>query len=221
MKRTASRPLPSGKVSPKTALWLGIVVTVVSFALLTYYVNLLTAICNLSALILYVFLYTIWLKPRTTQNIVIGGISGCVGPLIGYAAVSNSLPIPAWVLFAIIFFWTPAHFWALAIFLKDDYAEAHIPMMPVIEGVEKTTRSIFLYGLLYSICCLAFYFVEPTMSLLYLIGAGILTVWLLYYSYRLIRNHTAKMAKGFFFFSIAHLFAISILIVLDHSLHSV
>ncbi|EMP04491.1 putative protoheme IX farnesyltransferase [Leptospira interrogans serovar Pyrogenes str. 200701872] len=116
MKRTSNRPIPSGRISVVQATLVGIAMMGSSFYVLAVYVNLLTALCAFAALISYVFLYTIFLKPRTTQNIVIGGVAGCVGPLIGYAAIGNSLPVQAWSLFMMIFLWTPAHFWALAIF---------------------------------------------------------------------------------------------------------
>lgn len=215
MYRTKQRPIPGGKISPRAALGLGIFVGITAFILLTYMVNLLTAFCALSALVAYVWLYTIILKPRTEQNIVIGGVSGCVGPLIGYAAVSNSLPLPAWVLFLMIFLWTPAHFWALAIFLKDDYARAEIPMLPVVQGVEKTTKSILLYTILYSVSCFSFYFTHDKMGPFFLGSTLVLTIVMVFLSIRLIQIKSAVLAKKFFYFSILHMFLITIVIILD------
>src|SRR5262249_24679450 len=129
MRRTSGRPLPQGEIVPSHALAFGIALNVIAFVLLTRYVNLLAASLTLSATLFYVFVYTLWLKPRTAQNIVIGGAAGAVPALVGWAAVTGSLAWPAWVLFAVVFFWTPAHFWALAVKYRDDYEAAGIPMM--------------------------------------------------------------------------------------------
>ncbi|TGM66453.1 protoheme IX farnesyltransferase [Leptospira levettii] len=215
MYRTKQRPIPAGEISPTNALLLGIFVAVFAFVILTYFVNLLTAVCALSALLLYVFLYTIWLKPRTEQNIVIGGISGCIGPLIGYAAMANALPIQAWTMFLMIFLWTPAHFWALAIFLKDDYEFAGIPMMPVVSGIQKTVNQIFIYAIAYSVSVIGFYFVDDRMGYLFLLSAIVLTILILTFAFRLKQSMDKVLAKRFFFFSILHLFLVSIVIVID------
>ncbi len=215
MYRTKGRPIPSGLISPGQALGLGSITTILAFGILLYFVNLLTALCAFGALILYVFLYTLWLKPRTEQNIVIGGISGCVGPLIGYAAIQNQLPVPAWLLFFIIFLWTPAHFWALAIFLKDDYEYAGIPMMPVVSGIKKTVQQILIYSVLYSIACYSFYFVDSRMSYLFLGFVSILTIGIIGFAIHLLRNPEKTLAKQFFFFTILHLFLFNCTILLD------
>ncbi|TGN21003.1 heme o synthase [Leptospira idonii] len=215
MYRTKQRPIPSGVLSPHGALYIGLATMVLAFGILFYFVNLLTALAAWSALLLYVFLYTIWLKPRTEQNVVIGGISGCIGPVIGYAAASNALPLPAWILFLVIFLWTPAHFWALAIFLKEDYEFAGIPMMPVVSGVDKTVKQIFLYSIAYSAAVLGFYFADARMGEIYLITAILLTILFLGFAYRLMLSQERLFAKKFFFFSIFHLFLISLAIVID------
>ena len=147
MRRTLARPLPQGEIPPAHALLFGIGLNVVAFALLASAANLLAAVLTLSATLFYVFVYTLWLKPRTVQNIVIGGAAGAVPVLVGWAAVRDSLAAPAWVLFAVVFFWTPAHFWALALKYRDDYAAAGIPMLPVVRGVEETTRHIAAYAM--------------------------------------------------------------------------
>ncbi|EJP01778.1 protoheme IX farnesyltransferase [Leptospira interrogans str. 2003000735] len=216
MKRTSNRPIPSGRISVVQATLVGIAMMGSSFYVLAVYVNLLTALCAFAALISYVFLYTIFLKPRTTQNIVIGGVAGCVGPLIGYAAIGNSLPVQAWSLFMMIFLWTPAHFWALAIFLKEEYSDADFPMLPVVKGIHQTTKSIFFYTILYSIACVSFYFLESSMGFLYLIVSLIVCIWMGILSYQLIQNPEPQSARKFFFFSILHLFIINITIVVDH-----
>ncbi|XDD50075.1 heme o synthase [Leptospira sp. WS92.C1] len=218
MKRTSNRPIPAGRIGSLQATLVGLVMTGMSFYLLTVYVNFLTALCAFAALVSYVFLYTILLKPRTPQNIVIGGVAGCVGPLIGYAAIGNSLPIQAWILFTMIFLWTPAHFWALAIFLKEDYSDADFPMLPVVKGVDQTAKSIFFYTILYSISCISFYFFESSMSFLYLISSILICVWMGILSFRLIKNPERQAARSLFFFSILHLFLINILILIDHNL---
>ena len=132
---------------PARALIFGVVLNVLAFALLASTANLLSAMLTLSAPLFYVFVYTLWLKPRTVQNIVIGGAAGAVPALVGWAAVRGSLAAPAWILFGVVFFWTPAHFWALALKYRDDYAAAGIPMLPVVRGIEETTRQIAAYAM--------------------------------------------------------------------------
>jgi len=215
MERTKERPIPSGQVSVRGGLALGFLSIALSFWIYVEFVNLLAFACALGSLLLYVFLYTIWLKPRTEQNIVIGGISGCVGTLVGYASVSGTLPSPAWVLVAVIFLWTPAHFWALAIFLKDDYEFAGIPMMPVVSGVEKTVKQIFAYSVLYSLAAFCFYFFDSRMGAIFLSGMGFLTLAILGFAWKLLQNPSPLLAKKFFFFSILHLFLVNVLIVLE------
>src|SRR5262245_56135198 len=146
MRRTHGRPLPQGEIDPTRALAFGIILNVVAFALLATFANVLSACLTLSATLFYVFVYTLWLKPRTVQNIVIGGAAGAVPVLVGWAAVTNQLDTPAWILFAVVFFWTPAHFWALALKYRDDYAAAGIPMLPVVRGIEMTVRQIAAYA---------------------------------------------------------------------------
>ena len=148
MRRTLSRPLPQGEIVPSRALAFGVGLNVVAFVLLASTANLLAACLTLSATLFYVFVYTLWLKPRTVQNIVIGGAAGAVPALVGWAAVRGSLAAPAWLLFAVVFFWTPAHFWALAVKYRDDYAAAGIPMLPVVRGIEETTRQIAAYAMI-------------------------------------------------------------------------
>lgn len=147
MERTRSRPLPSGRVSPRDALIFAITLAVLSFGLLTYFANLLSACLAMSGIFFYVVVYTHWLKRHSTQNIVIGGAAGAIPPLVGWAAVTGDLSWAAWVLFAIIFLWTPPHFWALAIMIREDYAKVGVPMLPVVNGNEPTSKQIFYYTL--------------------------------------------------------------------------
>ena len=148
MARTATRPVPSGRVSPYAALAYGIALQVLSFALLATTVNLLAALLALSGFLGYVFIYTMWLKRSTPQNIVIGGAAGAVPPLVGWAAVTGGLDPAALYLFAIVFYWTPPHFWALSLLMKDEYARVGVPMMPVVHGETETRRQIVLYTVL-------------------------------------------------------------------------
>ena len=131
---------------PRQALWFGIALGILSFALFAVAVNMTAAWLAMAGLLGYVFVYTLWLKPRTTQNIVIGGAAGAVPPLVGWAAATGSLDPSAFYLFAIVFYWTPPHFWALALLIKDDYARTGIPMLPVVDGEAETRRQILLYG---------------------------------------------------------------------------
>lgn len=147
MERTRSRPLPSGRVSPRDALIFAITLAALSFGLLAYFANLLSACLAMSGIFFYVVVYTHWLKRHSTQNIVIGGAAGAIPPLVGWAAVTGDLSWAAWVLFAIVFLWTPPHFWALAIMIREDYAKVGVPMLPVVDGNELTSKQIFYYTL--------------------------------------------------------------------------
>jgi heme o synthase len=148
MKRTADRPIPAGRVAPRAALTFGVGLAVASFVELSLFVNLLSACLALSGFLGYVGVYTMWLKRSTPQNIVIGGAAGAVPPLVGWAATRGSLGWTALYLFAIVFYWTPPHFWALSLLMKDEYAKVGIPMMPVVRGEHETRRQILLYSLL-------------------------------------------------------------------------
>lgn len=148
MVRTRHRPIPSGKVQPRDALIFAIALAILSFALLTVFANLLSALLAMSGIVFYMLIYTHFLKRHTAQNIVIGGAAGAIPALVGWAAVTGSLSWAAWLLFALVFLWTPPHFWALALMIRDDYAKVGIPMMPVVVGEEATTRQIWYYTLL-------------------------------------------------------------------------
>jgi protoheme IX farnesyltransferase len=147
MTRTADRPVASGRVAPGAAFAYGVVLCVLAFTLLALTVNLPAALLSLSGFLGYVFVYTVWLKRSTPQNIVIGGAAGAVPPLVGWAAVTGGVSLDALLLFAIVFFWTPPHFWALSLLMKDEYARAGVPMLPVVRGEAVTRRSIFRYTL--------------------------------------------------------------------------
>jgi protoheme IX farnesyltransferase len=157
MKRTASRPIPAGRISGRAAVTFGLTLATLSFALMSLTINLLAASLALAGFVGYVGLYTMYLKRRTPQNIVIGGAAGAIPPLVGWAAARGSVSWTAVYLFAIVFYWTPPHFWALSLLMKDDYARVGIPMMPVVRGERETRRQILLYTLLlYAISQLPF-----------------------------------------------------------------
>jgi protoheme IX farnesyltransferase len=147
MERTPHRPLPSGRIELHHALLFAIALTLISFTLLVVYKNLLSASLAMIGILLYVLVYTHWLKRHSTQNIVLGGAAGAIPPLVGWAAVTSDLSWAAWCLFAIVFLWTPPYFWALAMMLKDDYATVNVPMLPVVAGIRATARQIFAYTL--------------------------------------------------------------------------
>ena len=204
MARTATRPVPSGRISPRAALTFGIVIAVLSFAELSLCVNVLAACLALSGFLGYVFVYTLWLKRSTPQNIVIGGAAGAVPPLVGWAAVTGSLDPAALYLFAIVFYWTPPHFWALSLLMKDEYAKVDIPMLPVVRGEDETRRQITLYSvLLVAITLLPF--AGRLFDGLYAISAGVLGAIFLTFAVRLQRNPDRRAALRLYLYSLLYL----------------
>jgi protoheme IX farnesyltransferase len=204
MHRTQRRPLPAHRIEPHSALAFGVALGVVSFLWLWATVNLLSAALALAALLFYVFVYTIALKRSTPQNIVIGGAAGAVPVLVGWAAVTGTIELPAVALFGIVFYWTPPHFWALAMRYEDDYARAGVPMMPVVYGREETARHIVLYALLLFAVCLAFFSVAR-MGLLFLGFAVALNAVFLTLAIRVRRDPTTAAAWALFRYSIVYL----------------
>ncbi|GHO89575.1 heme o synthase [Dictyobacter formicarum] len=217
MGRTQRRSLPSGRVQPVPALIFGVGLGVVSFIVLSLFVNLLSAGLAMGAILFYVFVYTMGLKRNSAQNIVIGGAAGSVPVLVGWAAVTNNVSLSAIWLFAIIFYWTPPHFWALSLLIKKDYEKAHVPMLPVVLGDSETRRQIFFYSLLLFAVTMML-FVMHTMSYLYLIGAIILGGILIYMSIRLITDQSKNWARTIFWYSNCYLAAIFALMVIDRIL---
>jgi protoheme IX farnesyltransferase len=214
MRRTRHRPLATGAVDPTAALVFGIALNVVAFAVLWSAANLLSALLTLSATLFYVFVYTIWLKPRTTQNIVIGGAAGAVPTLVGWAAVTGSLAAPAWVLFAVVFLWTPPHFWALALRYRDDYAAAGIPMLPVVKGPEAATRQIFAYS--WVVVAASFTLgLTTTVGPVYLVSAAVLGVMFVSGAWQLVRNPDPTRAIRYFGFSNVYLAALFVAVAVD------
>ncbi len=218
MGRTQRRSLPSGRVQPVPALIFGILLGIISFIVLAAFVNMLSALLALSAILFYVVVYTMGLKRTSTQNIVIGGAAGAVPVLVGWAAVTNSVSLSAIWLFAIVFYWTPPHFWALALLIKKDYEKANVPMLPVVMGDDETRKQIFLYSLLL-VAVTMMLFVMHTMGYLYLIAALILGGILVYMSVRLLLDKTKDWARTLFWYSNCYLAAIFAVMVIDRVVH--
>jgi protoheme IX farnesyltransferase len=216
MTRTSSRPLPSGRIEPRSALWFGIALGVSAFAVFALGVNMTAALLALGGLLGYVFVYTLWLKPITTQNIVIGGAAGAVPPLVGWAAASGQLDASAFYLFAIVFYWTPPHFWALALLIKDDYARTGIPMLPVVDGEAETRRQILLYGwLLLAITALPL--AGGLFGSLYAAGALVLGIVFIALCIRLHRRADRRSALLLFHYSLLYLALLFVTMALDHA----
>lgn len=204
MPRTKRRPLPMHRVEPARALAFGIVLGVVAFAYLWATVNLVSALLATAALLFYVFVYTIGMKRSTPQNIVIGGAAGAFPALVGWSAVTGTVELPALALFGIIFYWTPPHFWALAMRYEKDYAAAGVPMMPVVYGREETAKHVLLYSFLLLAMCLVFFSVAR-MGAIYLVSALVLNGIFVYGAVRLYRNTVPTVAWWLFRFSIYYL----------------
>jgi protoheme IX farnesyltransferase len=217
MARTASRPVPAGRVAPWAALAFGCTLAALSFALLSLTVNLLAASLALSGFLGYVFVYTVWLKRRTPQNIVIGGAAGAVPPLVGWAAVEGSLSGTSLYLFAIVFFWTPPHFWALSLLMKDEYAKVGVPMLPVVRGEAETRRQIVLYSvLLYAVTQLPF--CAGGFGVPYLVASLVLGAAFIAGAVLLARRADRASALRLYLFSLAYLAALFVAMVADAQL---
>ena len=215
MARTFNRPVAKGKVSIPNALVFAVCLAVVGFAILALWVNMLTAWLTLASLVGYAFVYTMFLKRATPQNIVIGGLAGAAPPLLGWTAVTGEVHSHALLLVLIVFTWTPPHFWALAIHREKDYAKAKIPMLPVTHGVAFTKTSVLLYTVLLSLVCLLPYLIGMS-DLIYLIGSTMLNGGFLYYALKLKFAPTNQTAMQTFSFSIIHLMVLFVILLLDH-----
>ena len=221
MLRTRRRVLPSRRVSPGAALTFGVVLNIFAFGLLATWVNLLTASLTLSGTLFYVFVYTSWLKRTTAQNIVIGGAAGAVPPMAGWAAVTGGLELPALYLFALVFFWTPPHFWALALLIRQDYARAGIPMLPVVAGLESTRRNIILYTVTVVTISILF-FTTQAVGMVYigsalLLGAAfLLLAWHLRASDRVHPERPqVQGAKALYLYSLAYVALLFAAVMVD------
>ncbi len=216
MVRTRKRPIPSGNIHPVQALIFAIILGISSFSILAVFVNLLAAGLAMSGIVFYMLIYTHWLKRHTTQNIVIGGAAGAIPPLVGWAAVTGDLTITPWILFALIFLWTPPHFWALALMIKDDYAQVGVPMLPVIAGETATADQIWIYSWLTVPCSLVLVFPLGVSGLLYGAIALYLGYYLLWKSWQLKQNPTDnQLARGLFKYSIIYMMLLCAAMVID------
>ena len=218
MSRTCLRPIPTGKVNKNQALIFGITLSVISVVALDYFSNRISAGILLFTIIFYVLIYTIWLKKRTSQNIVIGGAAGALPPVIGWTIATGSLSLEPFVFFLIIFFWTPSHFWALSLYKSEDYKKANIPMLPLTNGIETTKVNIFVYSLL-MLPVIIFPYVINFVGLVFLIPSLLLTIYYNYLCFDLYRfkknKFSAKKAKSIFGYSILYLFLVFVLFLID------
>ena len=218
MSRTCLRPIPTGKVNKNQALIFGITLSVISIVALDYFTNRVSAGILLFTIIFYVLIYTIWLKKRTSQNIVIGGAAGALPPVIGWTIATGSLSLEPLVFFLIIFFWTPSHFWALSLYKSEDYKKANIPMLPLTNGIESTKVNIFVYSLL-MLPVIIFPYVINFVGLVFLIPSLLLTIYYNYLCFDLYKfkknKFNAKKAKSIFGYSILYLFLVFVLFLID------
>ncbi len=218
MSRTCLRPIPTGKVNKNQALIFGVTLSIVSVVALDYFTNRISAAILLLTILFYVLIYTIWLKRRTPQNIVIGGAAGAFPPVIGWTIATGSMSIEPIAFFLIIFFWTPSHFWALSLYKSDDYRKAKIPMLPLTSGIESTKINIFIYSLL-MLPTIIFPYAIDFVGLTFLIPSLLLTFYYNYLCYELLKfkknRFKPKFAKAIFGFSILYLFLIFVLFLID------
>ncbi|MBO9405546.1 MAG: heme o synthase [Thermomicrobium sp.] len=214
MTRTRRRPLPAGRVAPEYALLFGIVLSVLAVYVLTAFVNPVAAVLSLSGNLFYVFVYTIWLKRTTPQNIVIGGAAGAVPPLVGWAAVTGQVSVPALLMFLLVFAWTPPHFWALALYKRGDYAAAGVPMLPAVRGEEETRRQILAYTVAMVLASLLFYPLG-VLGVPYLVAAMVLGARFLWLVARLYRERSDQLAKRVFLYSMQYLGLLFAAMVID------
>ena len=221
MTRTCLRPIPTGKLTKKQAFIFGTASSLVSVIALYIFSNLFAAFVLSITILFYVFIYTIWLKRKTPQNIVIGGASGALPPVIGWAIATNGISLEPFILFLIIFIWTPSHFWALSLYKTEDYRKARIPMLPITSGIQKTKFNIFLYALILFPVVLSPYFLNFS-GIIYLVPAIIMSSYYILISYQLLKekNHIKekKIASKLFVYSILYLFMIFVFILADNAL---
>jgi len=218
MTRTCLRPIPRGKLNRTQAFYFGTTLSIVSVLSLYYFTNAISAFLLFFTIFFYLFVYTIWLKRRTPQNIVIGGAAGALPPVIGWTIATNSLSIEPLVFFLIIFVWTPSHFWALSLYKAKDYRKAKIPMLPITNGIENTKKNIFIYSLL-MLPTVAFPYAIGFTSELFLILGFTLTIYYNYICFKLYNykknKFEIKIAKQIFAYSIFYLFLIFLLFLID------
>ncbi len=218
MSRTCLRPIPTGKLTKNQALTFGIFSSLVSVIVLYIFSNLIAATILAITILFYVFVYTIWLKRKTPQNIVIGGAAGALPPIIGWAIATNGVSLEPIILFLIIFIWTPSHFWALSLYKTDDYKKAKIPMLPITSGIKTTKFNIFIYSIILFPTSVSPYFFNFS-GLFYLASATILSGYYILISYKLLKEKSStgekKMASKLFGYSILYLFMIFVFVLID------
>ena len=221
MSRTCLRPIPTGKVKKNQALYFGIVLSALSVSIIYFSANLISAILLASTIAFYFFIYTIWLKRKTPQNIVIGGAAGALPPVIGWTIATGSISVEPIILFLIIFLWTPSHFWALSLYKSSDYKKAKIPMLPIISGAKTTKVNILFYALMMLPAIIAPYFLNFA-SVFYLAISSMMSAYYVYLCFRLYRSKTAsisnKIARKIFIYSIFYLFFIFLILLIDNFL---
>ena len=215
MKRTSKRPVAGERISKSNALLFGIVLNVASFIILTYLTNILAALMAISGTLFYVIIYSIWLKKKTYHNIVIGGAAGCFPPLVGWSAVTGDLSLSAWYLFAIIFFWTPPHFWALAMLMKDDYSKANIPMLPSVVGIEATFKPMTLHTVTLILLTLVMTFVNSKLSYIYFFSCLTIGTYYLFLTYRLYKDYDRQNNLKIYKFSLLYMMLFSVIVIAD------
>lgn len=216
MQRTRQRPIPSGRVQPIHALLFAIALATLSFGLLALFINLVSALLAMSGIAVYMLVYTHWLKRNSPQNIVIGGAAGAIPPLVGWAAVTGDLSWTAWLLFAIIFFWTPPHFWALALMIRDDYAQVEVPMLPVVAGEAETARQIWFYSLLVVPLTLLLVYPLNATGAVYAASALVLGGILLQKAWQLLQAPDDQpLARSLFKYSILYMMLLCTSMVVD------
>ena len=215
MKRTSKRPVAGERISKLNALIFGILLNVASFTILTALTNVLAAIMAISGTLFYVIIYSIWLKKKTFHNIVIGGAAGCFPPLVGWSAVTGDLSLSAWYLFAIIFFWTPPHFWALAMLMKDDYSKAKIPMLPSVVGIEATFKPMALHTITLILLTLVMTFINNKLGYIYFLSCAIIGTYYLYLTYKLYKNYDRENNLKIYKFSLLYMMLFSVIVIAD------
>ena len=221
MSRTCLRPIPTGKVKKVQALYFGIILSTLSVSIIYFSANLISAILLASTIAFYFFVYTIWLKRKTPQNIVIGGAAGALPPVIGWTIATGNISLEPLILFSIIFLWTPSHFWALSLYKSGDYKRAKIPMLPIISGTKTTKINILVYSLIMSPAVLAPYFYNFA-SIFYLVVSSIMTSYYIYLCFKLYSSKIVKVsnkiARKIFIYSIFYLFFIFLILLIDNLL---
>ena len=219
MSRTCLRPIPTGKVKKNQALYFGLILSIASTTILYFSANFVSASLLLFTIFFYFFIYTIWLKRKTPQNIVIGGAAGALPPVIGWTITTGQISIEPIILFLIIFFWTPSHFWALSLYKAGDYKRAKIPMLPITAGVKKTKQNILLYAYAMALAVLAPFFLDIA-SVFYFSISLLMTFYYIYLCHKLLRENNPKnsnvIARKIFVFSIFYLFSLFLVLLIDN-----